>query len=191
MEDYVEIINGCETAVYEVCFSLIISRSERLLPSTFPPCLPSQRWRLPRLWMFFECLLEESWSAVRPLKTKCLCEVRKHQWWVQEFSGLWSQTRSWYGSDGASNQKTRILFVSFQGIVMKVSLKWTDRGKRAFMTMSSAGLFHVSRYAESHAQSLFQMWNERERALSKQNLRGDWNNGSQLLKGRAHFRLIR
>lgn len=31
-------------------------------------------------------------------------------------------------------------------VFFKTSLKWTDRGKHAFMTMSSAGLFHVSRY---------------------------------------------
>lgn len=34
-------------------------------------------------------------------------------------------------------------------VFFKTSLKWTDRGERAFMTMSSAGLFRVSRYMES------------------------------------------
>lgn len=34
-------------------------------------------------------------------------------------------------------------------VFFKTPLKWTDRGERAFMTMSSAGLFRVSRYVES------------------------------------------
>lgn len=146
-----------------------------------------ERWRLPRIWMFFGFLLEESWSAVRPLKSKCVCEVRKHQWGVQEFSGLWSQNPLIVRQRRPIKRLEFYLF-RFKGSWWRSSSRRHWSGRIAFMTMSSAGLLHASRYKSLTHESVSN--GERE-AARKRNFRGDWNNGPQLLKGRAHFRLIR
>lgn len=139
----------------------------------------------------FGFLAEESWRSVHPLKTKCLCEDRTHQWWVQEFSGLWSQNplivrQRWHVQ---SKDLNSICFVSRdrdEGLLQDLT-EVDGSGRARFHDNVVGGTFPC----EQVRGVCFKCRARGIECSQKQNFRGDWNNGSRLLKGRAHFRLIR